>query len=119
MKQRIGFLPWDGQKNSGTDSGTDSGKSFAQLSAANRETAARFITSLFDTAGDRERMDFKTSAEIRYLLSETLNVSVPAVNEVMNERGFRLRNIEGAPCWEVYGKDALFGEQEKTLAFCQ
>lgn len=64
----------------------------------------QFIENSFDPIGITSNKEFKTSAELVYMLREFDNISLKVVNEIMNELNYKLIFIEGVPNWIVYLK---------------
>ncbi|GAB6122288.1 hypothetical protein [Dysgonomonas termitidis] len=103
-RKRIGFV--QDRKKEGEDS-KKSHRESPETKAVDKVKIAlsQFIRENFDTSGDTEDKDFKTSAELAYMLRESIRPSVSLVSTVMEELGFRLTFIEGVPHWSIYLKD--------------
>lgn len=71
----------------------------------NKAHIKQFIENSFDLVGATLNKEFKTSAELVYMLREFVNPSMKVVNEIMNELNFQIIFIEGVPNWIVYMKE--------------
>jgi len=73
----------------------------------NRNSSLKqFIENCFEPSGATSKKEFKTSAELVYMLREFENPSMRVVNEIMNELKFQLIFIEGVPNWIVFMKES-------------
>lgn len=71
----------------------------------NKARVKQFIENSLDPLGATLNKEFKTSAELVYMLREFVNPSMKVVNEIMNELNFQIIFIEGVPNWIVYMKE--------------
>lgn len=71
----------------------------------NKAHIKQFIENSYDPVGATLNKEFKTSAELVYMLREFVNPSMKLVNEIMNELNFQIIFIEGVPNWIVYMKE--------------
>ncbi len=104
--KKIGFRTGSDEENN--SSGSKEDDLGEVLFGASPKTLKPFIESLFKPEGNEHERDFKTTAEIEYMLQDTLSVTRRTINTVMQEMGFKIRFIESVPCWEVYELDSDF-----------
>ena len=63
------------------------------------------LGGMFDTDGECFSKDFMTSMEIRYELSEMVEVELGVLNRALSELGFGIDFILGVAHWVVYPKN--------------
>lgn len=98
MSKKIGFAPSaKGEKDQEEDP-------FIKAHKARIALISQFIDANYSPTGGTEQKNFRTSAELEYLLQETISVSLSNINEVMKELKFELIFLEGVPNWIVYEK---------------
>lgn len=100
-RRRIGFCPDDID----TDDEKGGEDWLTKMFTANKEHVKQFIEANYTPIGSTEQKDFKTSAELIYMLSETIDVSIKVVNEVMNELQYQMQYIDQVPNWVLYSKE--------------
>lgn len=100
-RKRIGFVQ-DGFKEEKNEQTEDP---FLKMFAVNKALVEQFIKNSFDPVGTTSNKEFKTSAELVYMLREFENPSIKVINEIMNKLQFQILFIEGIPNWVVYLKE--------------
>lgn len=105
-RKRIGFCPDDVETND-EKGGEDW---FTKMFAVDKEYVKKFIEASYTPAGYTERKEFKTSAELMYMLRETIDVSIKVINEVMSELEYQMQYIDQVPNWVLYSKEMLNDE---------
>lgn len=105
-RNRIGFFQGDND----TDDEKDGEDPFFKLLTVNKDQVKKFIEASYDPTGSTEQKEFKTSAELIYMLRETIDVSIKVVNEVMNDLQYQMQYIDQIPNWVLYSKDMLDDE---------
>lgn len=101
-RKKIGFVNGDPDEEENKE-GT--GDPFFKMFTVNKSHVKQFIENSFDPVGATSNKEFKTSAELVYMLREFENLSMRVVNEIMNELKFQIVFIEGVPNWIVYMKE--------------
>ena len=102
-RKEIGFV----KKNSENDENKEGTEDpFFKMFTVNKAHVKQFIENSFDPVGSTSKKEFKTSAELVYMLREFENPSMRVVNEIMNELKFQLIFIEGVPNWIVFMKES-------------
>ncbi|MDH6355470.1 hypothetical protein M2132_001813 [Dysgonomonas sp. PH5-45] len=81
---------------------------FSKAIAVKKAQIKQFIDNCFTPSGVTESREFKSSAELIYMLREFDNPSMKLINEIMNESGYQLTFIAGVPNWIVYIKNLDF-----------
>lgn len=97
-RKKIGFVNTDSDEEENKE-----GKEYPFFNV-NKARVKQFIENSFDPVGATNK-EFKTSAELVYMLREFVNPSMKVVNEIMNELNFQIIFIEGVPNWIVYMKE--------------
>lgn len=70
-----------------------------------RKTAiAEFIKTQYSPIGATSNKVYKTSLEIKYDLSNIVDVSVTELAAQLSSAGFHVENIGGQPFWVMYEK---------------
>lgn len=102
-RKKIGFVNGDTDEEENKEGTEDP---FFKMFTANKAHVKQFIENSFDPVGTTSNKEFKTSAELVYMLREFENPSMRVVNEIMNELKFQIVFIEGVPNWIVYMKES-------------
>lgn len=84
----------------------EEGNSSLKKTESDKDYVKQFIVNNFSPTGMTSHKDFKTSAEIVYMLREFEEVSIRRVNYILDELGFKLEFIEGIPTWTVFLKSS-------------
>ena len=100
-RKRIGFCPDDIDN----DDKQGSEDWLTKMFAVNKEHVKQFIEASYTPSGSTEQKEFKTSAEIIYILRETIDVSIKVVNEVMIDLKYQMQYIDQVPNWILYSKE--------------
>lgn len=101
-RKKIGFVNGDSAETENREGTEDP---FLKMIAANKAHVKQFIENSFDPIGSTSKKEFKTSAELVYMLREFDNPSMRVINDIMNELNYQIIFIEGVPNWIVYMKD--------------
>jgi hypothetical protein len=67
----------------------------------------RFITSNYDTFGERQNLMLRSSREIAYSLRHTYPMTVLEVLKYMSDLGFRAVYVDGELMWVMYERDEI------------
>jgi hypothetical protein len=67
----------------------------------------RFITSNYDTFGERQNLMLRSSREIAYSLRHTYPMTVLEVLKYMSDLGFRAVYVDGELLWVMYERDEI------------
>lgn len=102
-RNKIGFVKGDLDEEENKEGIEDP---FFKMFTVNKAHVKQFIENSFDPVGATSSKEFKTSAELVYMLREFENPSMRVVNEIMNELNFQIVFIEGVPNWIVYMKES-------------
>lgn len=101
-RKKIGFVKGDFDEEENKEGTEDP---FFKMFTVNKALVKQFIENSFNPVGTTSNKEFKTSAELVYMLREFGNPSMRVVNEIMNELNYKLIFIEGVPNWIVYMKE--------------
>lgn len=101
-RKKIGFVKGDPDEEENKEGTEDP---FFKMFTVNKAHVKQFIKNSFDPVGATSNKEFKTSAELVYMLREFENPSLRVVNEIMSELNFQIVFIEGILNWIVYMKE--------------
>lgn len=65
----------------------------------------KFIEANYQPEGDPENKEFRSALELQYELSESVSVSIRAINDLLTQLGYEIKFIEGVPNWVMYKKN--------------
>jgi hypothetical protein len=101
QEKRIGFVQYD--------SGESQDSSITSASPdkpSEKECIVRdFITTYFSVDGETKDKEFRTSAELAYMMREYGAVPAALVSKVMTKLQYRIKFIDGVPNWIIFMKD--------------
>lgn len=78
---------------------------FEKMGKKKKALIIQFIEANYTPSGSTNQKEFKTSAELEYLLDEMVDASISLINEVLNELGYKIQFLEGVPNWILYEKN--------------
>ena len=91
--KKIGFAP--------PDSNDDDEKSKPSI---NEQIFTNYIDENYETHGDVEQKEFRTTLELITETSEMVMVGMNTVNTILQKKGFKTIFIEGVSNWILYEK---------------
>jgi hypothetical protein len=93
-----GFAP-----QTGDDSGNEQNQDFFdQQTSEKSKQVKQFISARYNPVGTPEEKEFRSTLELRYELQEMISVFESTINQVMNEMGFQIADIDDKPNWVLY-----------------
>lgn len=110
---KIGFRHYQEQENISIDTengdknvGKQRESSGENMGTFGKEAQAfsEMISSRYDTTGDTEKVVYKTSRDIAYLLRDTFTLSISQITICMMDLGFQSTVINDQVVWMMYDK---------------
>jgi len=75
-----------------------------ELSAEEQELK-KYIESSFAPDGESENIEFLSTTELQFEMSEFNNFSLSVINKILNMLEYKQEFMDGHPCWVMFRKN--------------